>query len=303
MDLTPLADEQGVGDQVPLRSVKCRLISILFGVVAALLLHPVSPASAADERSTRIGGIDVTIWTPSASDGATLPVLIFSHALYMCPTQSSYLTGSLADAGYLVIAPRHADSSCSLSVSPRLSRMSAKPSPLWNDGDYRDRAEDVRAVVEALPGDPRYRAVADLRRLALMGHSLGGYTVLGLGGAWPSWRLPGVRAIVALTPYSLPFQQSDGLRHLAVPTMYQVGALDPVFTTPLEQFGYAQTPSPKVMVEISWATHMAWTDLGLSSRHAIVSYVSAFLDHYLKDVPESEVLRVGLPGVSGLRRN
>ena len=74
--------------------------------------------------------------------------------------------------------------------------------------------------------------------------------------------MPGVRAIVALTPYSLPFQQSEGLRHIAAPIMYQAGALDPIFTIPLEQFGYAQTPKPKYMVEIAWASHMAWTDLG-----------------------------------------
>ncbi len=118
---------------------------------------------------------------------------MFSHALYMCPTQSRYLTGALADAGYLVIAPRHADSSCSFSMWPSLSRMSLKPSSMWTDSDFRDRADDIRTVVNALADDPRYQHVADLGRLALVGHSLGGYTVLGLGGAWPSWQLPGVR--------------------------------------------------------------------------------------------------------------
>jgi predicted dienelactone hydrolase len=271
--------------------------------ISALLLFAVTPARAAEEDSTRIGGVEVVVWTPSAGERDRLPVLVFSHALYMCPTQSRYLTRALADAGYLVIAPQHRDSSCSPTVSPSASRMSAKPSLLWTDGDYRDRAEDIRTLVDALRGDPRYGGVADPGRLGLVGHSLGGYTVLGLGGAWPSWRLPGVRAIVALTPYSLPFQRSDGLNHLSVPTMYQVGTLDPVFTVPLEQFGYAQTPSPKYLVEMSWANHMAWTDLGISSRDAIVAYATAFLDHYVRDAPEAPALRVALPGVSGLWRD
>jgi predicted dienelactone hydrolase len=230
-------------------------------------------------------------------------VLIFSHALYMCPTQSRYLTGALADAGYLVIAPRHADSACSMSLRPSLWRMGAKPSMLWSDNDFRDRADDIRTVVEALSDDPHYRGIADLSRLALVGHSLGGYTVLGLGGAWPAWQLPSVRAIVALTPYSLPFLQSEGLRHLSAPTMYQAGTLDPVFTIPLEQFGYEQTPTPKYLVKIAWANHMAWTDLGISDRDVIVGYAIAFLDHYVKGAPESVALHDALPGVAILLRD
>lgn len=277
--------------------------TLICAAIGALALLASVPVRAAEEESTQIGGIDVVVWTPSAGERRGLPVLVFSHALYMCPTQSRYLTSALADAGYLVVAPRHGDSSCSFSFWPSLSRWSAKPSPMWTDEDYRDRADDIRAVVDALPGDARYRDAADMGRLALAGHSLGGYTVLGLSGAWPSWRMPGIRAVVALTPYSLPFQRSDGLRRISVPTMYQVGTLDPVFTMPLEQFGYAQTPSPKYMVEISWANHMAWTDLGMAGRDAIVDYAIAFLDHHVRDEPEPAALQSALPGVSGYRRD
>ena len=252
-------------------------------------------ALGADEAATQIGGIDVVVWTPSAVRSERLPVLMFSHALYMCPTQSRFLTSAVADAGYLVIAPRHSDSACHFSMWPNMWRMSAKPSPLWNDSDYRDRANDIRAVVAALPGDRRYGSMADVERLALMGHSLGGYTVLGLGGAWPSWKMAGVRAIVALTPYSLPFEHSEGLRHISAPVMYQAGALDPVFTLPIEHFGYAQTPKPKYLVEMAWANHLAWTDLGVFGRHAITDYVVAFLDHYVKDDSDAADLHVALP--------
>jgi predicted dienelactone hydrolase len=280
-----------------------RLLRFLCALsLCALSLGP-APAWAADEQAGQIGGIDVVVWTPSAGARENLAVLMFSHALYMCPTQSRYLTAALADAGYLVIAPQHSDSACSFSLWPSLSRMSLKPSALWTDSDYRDRAEDIRTVVNALSDDPRYRNVADLGRLALVGHSLGGYTVLGLGGAWPSWQLPGVRAIVALTPYSMPFQQSEGLRHITAPIMYQAGTLDPIFTIPLEQFGYAQTPKPKYMVEIASASHMAWTDLGTIDRDAIIDYAIAFLDHYVKGAPEAVALHDTLPGVSTFLRD
>ncbi len=275
----------------------------ILAVISALAMIAAEPARAAVEEATEIGGVDVVVWTPSTPPPARVPVLVFSHALYMCPTQSRYLTSALADAGYLVIAPRHRDSSCSFSMSLSFARMSGKPSPLWNDSDYRDRADNVRDVVEALRLDPRYRHIADPAQLGLIGHSLGGYTVLGLAGAWPSWRLPGVRAIVALTPYTLPFQRSEGLRQLAVPTMYQVGTLDPVFTVPLEQFAYEQTSLPKYLVRIAWANHLAWTDFGWFNRDAIIGYTTAFLDHYVKGAPEGNALHTALAGTADFRRD
>jgi predicted dienelactone hydrolase len=274
----------------------------LCGALGLALLLVCAPAFAAREETGRIGGVDVVVWMPSRASDERLAVIVFSHALYMCPTQSRYLTRAIADAGYVVIAPLHADSTCRFSLWPSVWRMSGKPSPLWNDSDYRDRADDIRNVVAALPDDARYGKRVDIARLGLVGHSLGGYTVLGLGGAWPSWRLQGVRAIVALTPYSLPFDHSEGLRHLSAPTMYQAGELDPVFTVPLERSGYARTPHPKYLVEMAAASHMAWTDLGVSSRDTIVDYAIAFLDHYVRDEPETHTLQAALPGVSTFRR-
>jgi predicted dienelactone hydrolase len=230
---------------------------------------------------------------------APRPIVVFSHGMYMCPTQSRYLMQALADAGYFVVAPRHADSNCQWSL-PAWTRAGFKPSLLWTESDYRDRADDIRLVVAALAADARFGARVDTKRLALAGHSLGGYTVLGLGGAWPSWTLPGVRAILALTPYSLPFQRSGGLRRLSAPVMYQTGSLDPVFSLPLELAGggFDQSPPPKYLVEVDGAAHLAWTDLGLSGRDAIVGYATAFLDRYLKGDAGNATLARKLPGVS-----
>ncbi len=267
----------------------------------ALALLP-AVGGAAVTQEARIGGVDVIVWTPASAPGVPLPVIVFSHALYTCAGQSSYLTGALADAGYLVIAPQHADSTCRVSL-PSMWRMSLKPSYFWSDRDYRDRADDIRAVLAALPGDPHFGAVADPARLALVGHSLGGYTVLGLAGAWPSWRLPGVRAIVALSPYSLPFEASEGMRHIGVPVMFQVGTLDPLFTVPLRMFGYEQTPAPKYLVQFALATHLAWTDAGVTDRDDIVGYAVAFLDHYVKDVAALPVGHADSQGVASFTMN
>ncbi|HVF64493.1 MAG TPA: hypothetical protein VNE58_10910, partial [Casimicrobiaceae bacterium] len=79
------------------------------GVAAAVFAAcaAVAPANAATEEKLTIGGVDAVVWSAQESD-VRRPVVVFSHAMHMCPTQSRYLTQALARAGYLVIAPRHA---------------------------------------------------------------------------------------------------------------------------------------------------------------------------------------------------
>jgi predicted dienelactone hydrolase len=285
-------------------------LPVRFVLVAALAVaaHLAAPAFAerVSEVETRIGGVAVTLWSPLpleaiARDVAPMPVVVFSHGMYMCPTQARFLMAALATRGYLVIAPRHADSNCQYSFFPELSRLGFKPSPFWTEYDFRDRAEDIRRVVATLPIDPRFRTRADFNRVGLAGHSLGGYTVLGLGGAWPSWRLSSVGAILALSPYTLPFQRDAGLRGLGAPVMYQIGTLDPVFSLPIGSSGFAfeQSPAPKYLVEIDGAAHMAWTDFGTTHREAIVDYAVAFFERYLRG-RGGETLETRLPGVSTL---
>lgn len=287
------------------RSPRARAARATAGFVAALALLAgagwVRPAAAA-EQAIRLGGIDSVVWTPGPDAPKPWPVVAFSHGIYLCPTQARFLTEALAQAGYLVVAPNHEDSNCDdrgLSL-PSPSQLAIKPPFLWTDRDYRNRGDDVKTVLAALFADEAFRGAADASRVGLAGHSLGGYTVLGLAGAWPSWTLAGTKAVLAMAPYSSPYSRTDGLRGLRIPVMYQAGADDPVFTPPLTGSGggYAQSPSPKFFVEIAGAGHFAWTDERLAGRDAIVSYALAFLDRYLKGAPASALLRERGGGVS-----
>jgi predicted dienelactone hydrolase len=249
-----------------------------------------TPSTAAHEQSFRFGDIDAVVWTPEANANKPLPVIVFSHGLYTCATQSRFLTEALADAGYFVIAPNHHDASCAMTFgSFGFSRLPGKPAMFWTDEDYRDRADDIRNLVATLRDDARFRGIADVSRLALMGHSLGGYTVLGLAGAWPKWTLPGVQAVLAFAPYAMPFAHSEGMRHLQAPVMFQAGQFDPVFTGPM-QTAYDQSPQPKYFVEIEHAFHLAWADLGMLHPRSITTYALAFFDRYLKDASDDSLL-------------
>jgi len=188
---------------------------------------------------------------------------------------------ALAAAGYIVVAPNHRDATCN---GGHASPLSGPNVPFtqpdhWDDSTYQDRADDIRALIAALHTDSRFADRLDWSHLALAGHSLGGYTVLGLAGAWPSWKLSDVKAVLALSPYMQPFLAKGTLSGISVPVMYQGGTLDWGITPRLPD-AYAKTPAPKYFIELRGATHLAWTNLGIFDRNTITSHSIAFLDYH-----------------------
>ena len=78
--------------------------------LALTALVVASPARSA-ELAVTLDGVEAVVWTPDAPV-ARAPVVVFSHGIALCATQSRYLTQAAARAGYLVVAPQHADRNC-----------------------------------------------------------------------------------------------------------------------------------------------------------------------------------------------
>jgi len=259
----------------------------------------------AGQDSVTLGALDVTVWSQRVEANVKQPVIIFSHGFHGCATQSRFLMEAFAADGYLVLAPNHRDATCNGGKGSWFSRAEIpfRDSGKWNESTYRDRADDIHRLVGAIGTDNRFRSRADLSRVALAGHSLGGYTVLGLAGAWPSWKLPSVKAVLALSPYSQPFVEQGTLVALSAPVMFQGGTLD-FGTTPMLQKSsgaYDRSPEPKYFVEFDRAGHFAWTDAGITAHKEIVAYSLAFMNHYVKGEPATPSLTKKIPGVALIR--
>ncbi len=283
------------------------VVGTLCCAVYLLMTPPNLPAQdAATPGPGQIAGLEVNSWMPPPDTPAPWPILVFSHGLQGCGTHSSFLMKSLADTGYAVFAPNHSDAACGTLASwlkpPGLPLLSPEN---WNDATYSDRALEIENLLDALQRDPRYHSPPfDASQVGLIGHSLGGYTVLELAGAWPRWKDPRIKAVLALSPFTEPFVSQGTLRGIDVPVMYQSGSRDPGVTALLEQHGgaYEQTPAPKYLVEFDRAGRFAWIDSRASAKHAlIVEYSRAFFDRYLKSKPFPEALERPRPGVADLR--
>jgi pimeloyl-ACP methyl ester carboxylesterase len=268
-------------------------------VIAGLL---VTGAAEAAEEAVMLAGMKVTVWSEETPTPTKEPVIIFSHGFHGCATQSRFLMEAFASAGYLVFAPNHRDATCDGGRDLGGPKVAFRRPELWNDTTYRDREEDLRRLIHAIGSDERFGARADLSRLGLSGHSLGGYTVLGLAGAWPSWKLGGVKAVLALSPYSQPFIVHDRLGGLDMPVMYQGGTRDLGITPSLRKNAgaYEKSPRPKYYVEFDKAGHLAWTNLSETAHRLIVAYSLAFMNHYVKGEPVDPILTHTRPGVARL---
>ena len=154
-----------------------------------------------------------------------LPLIIFSHGLAGCGTQSAFLTEELARAGYIVAAPDHRDAACTVDHSMALRLPLPQKTFLtglgWSEKTYRNRRSDIESVLEYMLEFSSFAGMIDKGRIGAVGHSLGGYAVLGMAGAWSGWHDPRIKAVAAISPFVKPYLRQDRLKDVKVPVMLQ----------------------------------------------------------------------------------
>jgi predicted dienelactone hydrolase len=266
--------------------------------------------TAAPEQSYAYGpkfsGLVAHDAPPSTACAAAVPLVVFSHGDLGCGLQSVVLTEELARSGYVVAAPDHADAALCHIVPPEKGTRAKLPEQPgifapqnWDDTSRTDRRDDVEAIINTLTSDPEFRPVIDPGRIGLAGHSLGGYTTVGMAGGWPSWTDKRIRAVLALSPYVMPFQTKQTLSNVRIPLMYQGGVLD-IGITPFLQGkkgAYAAANSPAYFLVLRHAEHFAWVECGkehttqgcydeVTNMRLITDYGVAFFNRYLKGMDE-----------------
>jgi len=254
-------------------------------------------------EKVQIGGLKLAVWRPKNQEGQA-PLVIFSHGFKGVNTQTVFLMKALAAAGYLVMAPNHKDATTGGNMSDKPDE-DFKKAGTWSAATYKDRGDDIKHLLAALHKDHEWNAKIDWSKVALAGHSLGGYTALACAGAWPSWKLPEVKAVLALSPYAQPFVLHGSLDKLGVPVMYQGGTMDVGITPFVKRPGgaFSKTSSPAYFVEFSKAGHFFWTGFNrdVSKQELIDRYCLAFLNKYLRG-ESTETLDQRLDGVSELQK-
>jgi predicted dienelactone hydrolase len=226
---------------------------------------------------------------------------VFSHGLEGCGLQSIFFTETLARQGYVVAAPDHADAAlCRVGVAGGTLTAPSEPSIFapqnWTDTTYADRKDDVESAIAQMTVGA-WGQLVDPSEIGVVGHSLGGYTALGVVGGWSSWRDDRIKAALLFSPYSLPFSIQGTLGGVTVPLMYQ-GADGDVGITPFLEGpngAYQRSNAPKYFVKLRGGSHFEWTNVLCAGQQTvdgcmtaepnarlIDAYGFAFLNAYLK---------------------
>ena len=99
------------------------------------------------------------------------PLILLSHGTGGTAMQMAWIGTALARAGYIAVAVNHPGNN-------GLEPYTAEGFILW-----WERATDLSEVLDGMLADPEFGAAIDASRVGAAGFSIGGYTVLALGGA------------------------------------------------------------------------------------------------------------------------
>ena len=187
------------------------------------------------------------------SDEAPFPVLVFSHGSGGLRQQSATIVETVASHGFVVVAADHAGNTA-------IDRL------LGTETDFgvsaRNRILDVVLLLDEVEAGRLAGGLADPDRVAVMGHSFGGFTALAVAGGYDDIAAdPRVDAIVPLAPASSRLTD-EALSSIGIPMLIVTGSVDA--TTPVEDQSTRPlelTTGPATLVEIEGGSHEVVTNV------------------------------------------
>lgn len=196
------------------------------------------------------------------AERGTYPLIVFSHASGHHRRGATYLCTHLASHGYVVAAMDHSEI-----VAPELGRRDGETAgqrAARVQAIIASRVPDVRFLLDALLDRSAWSAEArlDFDRIAIAGHSFGGWTALAAPESEPR-----IRAVVALAPGGssnprpgiIPSKLTFAWGR-DVPTLYLVAENDICVPLDGERELFARTPGTKRFFALRRADHAHFMD-------------------------------------------
>lgn len=221
--------------------------------------YPIDPATTSGEPNAYY--LDATFATlaslcsPARRDATPIrtgpwPLVVFSHGFGGVRFQSFYLTEHLATHGFVVAAPDHPGNTFAdfamLSDDAAIAQSAV------------DRPLDMMFVTDRMLADGGGLSLSiDATRVAISGHSFGGWTSLETAR-----RDPRFRVVVPLAPGFRAPSTPDFVATLARPLIIFGGSVDHTCPFPTsQQAPYDLAAPPKALVDILGAGHLDFSDL------------------------------------------
>ncbi len=178
-------------------------------------------------QNHKIGLYDIEATFQAPVKSGSWPLVVISHGMGSSKLVFRTLAVFLAQQGYVVAMPEHPfDNRNDNSRSRTLENL-------------QDRPRHISQVIDFLVAHPQFKAVINPKQIAVVGHSLGGYTALALAGGQPKIQHktidvqadPRVKVVVLLAPSTYGYDSEGTLDKVKVPVLMISGEHDDM--TPL----------------------------------------------------------------------
>lgn len=238
-----------------------------------------------------------------ADASAHYPVVVFSHGYSGSPLSSDYISALsvFASYGYVVIAPFHGDVRFSDLRIDTLSDVIVLLSHLSNFTALQAlRPLSISAALDLILAHPQWQGHIDNTQIGGFGASMGGETMMLLGGAGLTTSYPGlswnqvthdrrIKAAVGYVPYFgqpiLPAFGRDqhGLDGIDLPFLGISGTADTTAPISETEIGMSRLTGTRRLVALSGVTH----GFDVASTNDIFTWTFTFLDAEVRGDPEA----------------
>jgi len=258
-------------------------------------------------------GSDAPLFTDNS---ALYPVIAFSHGYTGSPISSDYISGLsiFASYGYVVIAPFHGDLRFSVLTIDDLGDAITVLSHLSDFTAMQAlRPLSISAALDHVLAHPQWQGHIDNTQIGGFGASMGGETMMLLGGAGLTTSYPGlswnqvthdprIKAAVGYVPYFgqpilLPAFGRDqhGLDGINLPFLGISGTADTTAPISETKLGMSRLTGTRELVALSGVTH----GFDLASTNDIFTWTLTFLDAEVRGDPAAKKQLSTMASVAG----
>ena len=212
------------------------------------------------------------------ADGGPYPLLVFSHGYGGGGIGAVFLTEALAARGWIVVAPDHHDRHNAVRIrtgkrefdrrSLLLHALQITNSQPEDRHEYLYRLDEMQAVLDGILESEPFRSVIDRTRIAVGGHSFGGYTALGLCGTIPARHDSRIKALLLFSTGAGGYLYTEQeLARVKMPSMLLMGEREKdarrgrgTTMTELSEKIFNNVSPPKYFLEVRRANHLSFSN-------------------------------------------
>jgi predicted dienelactone hydrolase len=218
--------------------------------------------------------IDAEIYTKQGP----YPLLVFSHGYGGSGLGSVFFTEPLAARGWIVAAPDHHDRYTAVRIRSgqkkqfdRLGLLRHAREISNSNSENRDaylyRLDEIKLVLDRLLQSERFGKSIDKKKIAIGGHSFGGFTALGLCGTIPERRDDRIKGILLFSTGAGGYlYRENELAGIKIPSMYFLGERErrqkrgTKTMAELADKVYRNLAPPKYFLEVRGANHFSFNN-------------------------------------------